>query len=126
MEDTQTLTIERIFIKCWQCNSHVEPHPKAELHPIPECSFVCTNPKCDQSDPKDGLLSCSICNDTSGDWWWRLEEIWEDWYICKEHNMSYCQNCYFNSKCWKHNDEFCSDDDGPVDSSENESMNSIE
>lgn len=88
-------------VECWMCNSsNIIEHPLKDSHRkvYQDYTFYCT--KC-----KDGLLSCHDCGSTHSDWYWILQDIWDDWHICQEcGNTPLCQNCYYDNHYNKNHD----------------------
>lgn len=96
--------------KCIFCGGPVIPHPNRFKHPVTSMSFKCKKPGCDGE--KSGLIGCCVCHETGCEWYWELDEISEDWYVCYEKHIghetkepkAYCQCCYVNSECRRYDE----------------------
>lgn len=86
--------------KCWECKGPTIPHPlrlKAK-HPYPHRSFQCL--QCHDEDEASNMavLQCSACGGTECEWWYSLNELWEDMDECRHCNEVFCQGCYHDHR----------------------------
>ena len=74
---------------CWDCNSPVKLHKDRveKKHPFPDNSFWCE--KC-----KTAVLLCDGCGDTRCEWFYDLNELWEDIEVVG--GKVYCPGCWQN------------------------------
>ncbi len=74
---------------CWNCGSLVELHKDRveKKHPFPNNSFWC-------EICKDAVLLCNGCDDTTTEWFYSSDELWEDIEVIG--GKVYCPGCWQN------------------------------
>jgi hypothetical protein len=87
--------------RCWNCDCFAVPHPKKQLHPIPDCSWICSNEECPMAKEKEGLSVCYACRGSQVEWFWELGVTWEGMWACNKCKKLYCQDCYDEEYCCK-------------------------
>lgn len=85
---------------CWQCKGPTELHPWRfwKKHPHPHRSFQCLKCTLKYEAGRMAVLLCAGCGETQVEWWYSLEELWEDVYECKYCEDVFCQRCYSDHK----------------------------